>query len=156
MNSHGVGILQMMETASKYLPKLQNRNFFRQSVYGAFQRLFGLEVDGAVGPATWYALVGISDGAQAGRLNPVRIPYNTTYRAGSSGDGVRILQGLLNTVARATGFAAPVAVDGRYGAATRSLVTAFQRSIGITADGIVGRVTWDALVEAFNLVIQTA
>ncbi|MCL2000152.1 MAG: peptidoglycan-binding protein [Planctomycetes bacterium] len=37
------------------------------------------------------------------------------------------------------------AIDGRVGPQTVGAITAFQRSQGITADGIVGRVTWQHL-----------
>ncbi|RJK92456.1 peptidoglycan-binding protein [Vallicoccus soli] len=38
-----------------------------------------------------------------------------------------------------------MAVDGRYGTATRAAVVAYQRSEGLVADGWVGAATWDAL-----------
>ena len=40
----------------------------------------------------------------------------------------------------------PVAVDGDFGPRTESAVKAFQQSKGLTADGIVGPITWRALV----------
>ena len=36
-------------------------------------------------------------------------------------------------------------VDGKIGAGTKAAIVAFQRSQGLTADGVVGRKTWDAL-----------
>ncbi len=54
---------------------------------------------------------------------------------------IRTLQYLL----RHQGHAA-VAVDGIFGPVTADAVRAFQRSKGLTADGIVGNQTWPALL----------
>lgn len=55
-------------------------------------------------------------------------------KRGASGEAVRTLQRLLG-----------VAVDGRFGLNTTTLVRRFQRAHGLKADGIVGPYTWDAL-----------
>jgi peptidoglycan hydrolase-like protein with peptidoglycan-binding domain len=39
-----------------------------------------------------------------------------------------------------------VTVDGIFGPKTKSAVRAFQHAIGIVSDGIVGPLTWQALV----------
>jgi hypothetical protein len=62
---------------------------------------------------------------------------------GSAGDDVAALQELLTSLAFDPGPA-----DGQFGPATASAVSAFQRSRGITADGIVGPEAWAALDEA--------
>ena len=61
-------------------------------------------------------------------------------RRGSDGQPVRSLQYLL----RARGHT--VAVDGAFGAGTDRAVRAFQRSRGLTVDGVVGPATWRALL----------
>lgn len=38
-----------------------------------------------------------------------------------------------------------ISVDGRYGPATRQIVTSFQRKAGIRVDGACGKQTWDAI-----------
>ena len=60
--------------------------------------------------------------------------------SGANGHPVKTLQYLL----RERGHA--VAVDGVFGPNTGSAVTAFQASRGLAADGIVGPLTWPALV----------
>ncbi|WP_158965075.1 peptidoglycan-binding protein [Chachezhania sediminis] len=63
----------------------------------------------------------------------------SVLRRGSFGAEVERLQ----TALREAGW--PLAVDGDFGAATELAVLQLQTSNGLTADGIVGRVTWDAL-----------
>ncbi|MBD2505646.1 peptidoglycan-binding domain-containing protein [Anabaena azotica] len=60
-------------------------------------------------------------------------------RQGDSGAAVSELQRLLN----AKGV--KVSVDAIFGASTQKAVIQFQRSNGLTADGIVGAKTWAAL-----------
>jgi peptidoglycan hydrolase-like protein with peptidoglycan-binding domain len=50
------------------------------------------------------------------------------------------VQGLLG----GNGF--PVAIDGSYGAVTRSAVMAFQHVKGLAADGVTGPATWAKLL----------
>lgn len=63
-----------------------------------------------------------------------------TYRQGSSGEQVRIIQDKLKRWGYYDG-----AVDGIFGSATAKAVRYFQRSNGLTADGIVGKQTLAAL-----------
>ena len=66
-----------------------------------------------------------------------------TLKKGSKGQAVKDLQEALNTL----GFDAGK-VDGVFGPATERAVKKFQSSVGIDADGIVGRVTWLNIDEA--------
>jgi len=61
-------------------------------------------------------------------------------RKGDQEHPVKTLQHLL----RARGHS--VAVDGNFGPATDAAVRAFQQQKGLTVDGVVGPVTWKALV----------
>jgi GH25 family lysozyme M1 (1,4-beta-N-acetylmuramidase) len=87
----------------------------------AFQSAHGLTADGIVGPDTWQALV-------------------VTVQTGDSGPAVLAAQ----TDLAAHGAAVPT--DGRFTDATRAAVVAFQTSSHLTADGVVGPDTWQALV----------
>lgn len=99
-------------------------------VVRAFQQASGLAADGTVGPATWGAL-----------LTGFAVP--PTLGDGSRGDVVRRLQQVLDDARASFGIAhPPIAVDGSYGPATAGLVTAYQRTDSLTADGIVGPQTW--------------
>lgn len=63
-----------------------------------------------------------------------------TLRVGSTGASVTQLQTLLKNA----GFD-PGPIDGIFGSRTQSAVIAFQRSKGLTPDGVVGVLTWTAL-----------
>lgn len=91
----------------------------------AKQKSVGLPADGIVGPKTWTAVV--AAGSQ------------TTVKQGSSGATVTRLQSAL----RARGHS--LSADGVFGAKTKAAVIAYQKSVGLTADGIVGKNTWTAL-----------
>ncbi len=66
-----------------------------------------------------------------------------TLKKGSKAQEVKDLQEALKTL----GFS-PGKVDGIFGAATERAVKAFQSSVGIDADGIVGPITWLNIDEA--------
>ncbi len=61
-------------------------------------------------------------------------------RRGDNGSCVTELQKRLNT------RGARLVTDGRYGGGTYAALTAYQRSRGLTPDGIAGRATWSALL----------
>lgn len=58
---------------------------------------------------------------------------------GDSGSGVKQIQ----TALAAHGY--QVAADGNFGAQTEQAVKAFQQKNGLTADGVVGPLTWAKL-----------
>lgn len=73
---------------------------------------------------------------------PCRVPgMNEIVRRGDCGDTVTFIQERLTLL----GF--PAAADGQFGAGTETAVKNFQSSRGLVADGIVGPLTWDKLVE---------
>jgi peptidoglycan hydrolase-like protein with peptidoglycan-binding domain len=67
-----------------------------------------------------------------------------TIQEGSSGADVTLLQQRLTALGHYSG-----AVDGSFGAGTKTAVVAFQTAEGISpADGVVGPTTWQALATA--------
>jgi len=124
-----------------------------QQAVREFQRIFNLTPDGIVGKATWYRLVYLYVGvtrlgelvSQGQAFGRVGFQYPGLLREGSSGEGVRTLQYMLAVLAEFNSILAPVGVDGAFGPATTRAVQAFQRSVGLPADGLVGEQTWDAL-----------
>ncbi|MGG1397326.1 peptidoglycan-binding protein [Bacillus salipaludis] len=101
-----------------------------------FQKYKALMIDGIVGPATWGAL-------ENGNTPPPPPPAQTfhlTVQLGSQGSDVKYLQTKLNGL----GFSAGT-VDGVFDKVTLTAVKNFQKSKGLSVDGIVGPVTWSAL-----------
>lgn len=92
----------------------------------AFQNDHGLHDDGRLNAETWESL---------------RQQAFGEYGPGSTGDAVKATQFLLNAK-----FYAHIPVDGQYGPNTAGNVTGAQEHFDIAADGIVGPVTWRALV----------
>ena len=81
----------------------------------------GLAVTGVVDDTTWASLL-------------------PTLSQGSDSDGVKVLQRMLNYWGYET------VVDGDFGPQTDAAVRAFQMWRGIPVDGLVGPVTWSALL----------
>lgn len=69
-------------------------------------------------------------------------------RRGSTGEQVATMQRLLNELRIAKyPSLTPLRVDGIYGGDTEMCVTQYQILKGLTADGVIGPVTWNAIVE---------
>ena len=110
-----------------------------------FQQKQNLTADGVVGQTTWNALYAAWVDAQSD-LGGTAWP-GTALRRGDTGMEVRLVQFWLRLAADNYSALRTVTVDGSYGAATVSAVTAFQSLFGLTADGVVGRSTWNKLKE---------
>lgn len=118
----------------------------------AFQRQFGLTVDGIVGVLTWNKLFEVSalidTGEEAGEEMP---PYpGTLLRNGSRGNAVRLMQERLKSISIYYPVIPDITADGIFGPATQAAVIAFQQMMGITADGIIGQQTWELIDTVYN------
>jgi peptidoglycan hydrolase-like protein with peptidoglycan-binding domain len=92
-----------------------------------FQTADQIQVDGIVGPQTWGALV-------------------IVVSSGSTGDAVRGVQQEFRFRDLSGEPGRELAVDGVFGPRTTAAVRGFQQALGLTVDGIVGPLTWRALV----------
>jgi peptidoglycan hydrolase-like protein with peptidoglycan-binding domain len=123
--NRGVDVL-----AAQYLLQAHNISLAADGIFGSgtaaavrsFQASRGLAQDGVIGPQTWGALV-------------------LTVRQGSTGPAVRAVQVQLNKKRRLG-----LAVDGIFGSGTAAAVRSFQSHAGISADGVVGPITWRNLI----------
>jgi peptidoglycan hydrolase-like protein with peptidoglycan-binding domain len=98
----------------------------------AFQQERSMSVDGIVGPLTWGALI-------------------VTVRRGSTGDAVRGVQEEFQFRNLSGDPSLGLTVDGIFGAKTEAAVRGFQQALrtdvpSVVVDGVVGPVTWQALV----------
>ena len=115
----------------------------------AFQRKYGLTVDGVVGRTTWTEVYDQFRSIQSDNGTPNAYP-GTALREGSSGQNVRLVQFWLKIARTVYTSLANVTVDGKFGAGTAAAVQRFQRYFGLTSDGVVGRITWNKLYEVYN------
>lgn len=124
----------------------------------AFQRDSGLTADGLAGTQTLNVLYqkassnasnssassnASNNSASAGTSSIMSNPANLfteTLRQGATGNAVTAAQQKLKTLGYYT-----LSVDGKYGAGSIAAVRSFQQNNGLTADGLLGRVTWNAL-----------
>lgn len=123
-----------------------------------FQNIFGLTPDGIVGKSTWYKLSSLYTAvtrlaelnSEGTNLGIGTVPPAALLREGSRGQDVITLQYLLSIISEYyPGIPSP-AQDGIFGPGTREAVTAFQRRMGLSPDGIVGPATWDALYRTYQ------
>ena len=121
-----------------------------------FQEVFGLSVDGIVGPVTWYALVRLY--VAVTRLAELRSQGQRFYANSwahdplSEGDrGIKVehLQYMLSVLSAYIPQIPPVAVDGIFGPATRNAVIAAQRRFDLPQNGRVDFNTWDEIYDQF-------
>jgi peptidoglycan hydrolase-like protein with peptidoglycan-binding domain len=98
----------------------------------AFQQHEGLAADGIVGPLTWTALIiTVQRGSKGDAVRGVQEEFQYRNLSGDPGNGLQ--------------------VDGIFGPATEAAVREFQHALhldiaSVTVDGIVGPVTWQALI----------
>ena len=124
----------------------------------AFQKIFNLNPDGVVGPATWYALVRLYTAvtsiselrSQGQRFYTIAWNKGRPLVPGDRGIQVEHLQYMLRVLAAYISQIPSVAVDGIYGSASRSAVLAAQGYFGLPQTGTVDLTTWDEIYDQFT------
>ena len=114
----------------------------------AFQRQFGLGSDGVVGPLTWNKIFEIYNGLTESPSLP-QFP-GTNLTIGSRGNDVVMMQNYLRAIAQVFPVIPTLTADGIFGTGTATSVRAFQSLFGLSADGVIGRNTWDKIVYVYN------
>ena len=124
----------------------------------AFQELYGLERTGRVDRETWDRLfeeytLSLYRGSFPAPL-PVFPMQPTDYEVSLEAQGfiVSVIQHLLDELSLLYGDGLRVtSVNGIYGEETEGAVRAAQRAFGLEVTGRVDRITWDALVDAYDM-----
>ena len=119
----------------QYLLRQRGQRIDADGIFGAktdeavraFQRSKNLTADGIVGPNTWSALV-------------------IQVKRGSQGDAVRAVQYEFIDFRDGSGNPDLRQIDGIFGPRTDAEVRGFQEALELSVDGIVGPLTWRALV----------
>lgn len=127
-----------------------------------FQNIFGLAPDGIVGKSTWYKISSLYTAvtrlaelnSEGTNLGIGTVPPASVLREGSRGQDVITLQYLLSLISEYYPDVPALAQDGIFGAGTKRSVIAFQRRMGLAADGIVGPATWNALYRTYQGIMQ--
>lgn len=127
-----------------------------ETIVKRFQKTFNLPQDGVIGKQTWYKIsyIYVSVTKLAQLTSEGESIDNGAYpgvvvQRGDRGRNVMIVQFYLNQTAVYVSSIKEVAIDGVFGAAVEESVKQFQRFFNITADGKVGKVTWDKMYETF-------
>lgn len=118
----------------------------------AFQRAYGLEVDGIVGLRTWTELYRAYRGIAQTVTFEGGVPLleALVLRRGDTGEEVRRVQEYLNVVAAVYPAIPPITADGVFGAQTEAAVRAFQRQFGLPETGEVRASTYNALADVYT------
>ena len=123
-----------------------------------FQEVFGLDVDGIVGRATWYALVRLYVAvnslaelrSQGQRFYANSWALSDPIEYGDRGIKVEHLQYMLSVLAAYIPQIPDLTVDGIFGPATRSAVIAAQQRFGLPQTGVVDYNTWDEIYDQYS------
>ena len=121
----------------------------------AFERAYGLPINGTVEQADWDRLyreyVGILESLPEGYFSSTTVPYGgRVLRLGSQGEDVRILQEYLDFIAETYTSIPRVEADGIFGVGTEAAVVAYKGIFGLDPTPIVGAIAWDSISETYR------
>lgn len=149
------------------IPKiLESDGFFSddtERAVKAFQEIVGLTSDGIVGKATWYAILFFYNAvkrlneldSEGVALSEVTQEFPEVLQPGASGNFVENLQFYINYLSDFYPAIPSVNRDGIYGPETENAVRQIQYVFGLSPDGIVGEVTWQAIYNAYLGIVST-
>lgn len=158
--------LNRISTNFPGIPKIYPQDgFFDSSTTDAvrkFQEVFGLDVDGLVGRATWNQIQFIYNAvkklytvsSEGLRITDLSTRYTDTLTEGSSGEGVLTVQYYLSYISLFVPSVIEAAFDGSYGTATANAVRSFQRTYGLPETGVVDRATWDRMEQVYYGIVS--
>ncbi len=132
------------------------------SAVAAFQRVYGLPVDGVVGPLTWESMYNAIKGIYiaTGRSSefttaPAFARYpGVPLSMGARGNAVMTLQNHINDIVPVFSQMSSVSATGNYGPNTRTVVTELQAQMNLPQNGVVDENTWDGIERMRQNVIK--
>lgn len=127
-----------------------------------FQRVFNLEADGIVGKATWYKIKEIWTGvkqlselaSEGLTLTEVEPAFPEVLQYGDEGVAVSTVQYYLAFLGYFLPELPQLDITGRFDDDTRDAVYAFQNAYGLNVDGVVGRDTWNRLLNVYDQLLR--
>jgi peptidoglycan hydrolase-like protein with peptidoglycan-binding domain len=153
--------LNRISTNYPAIPKIYPTDgFFGEGTEEAvkeFQRVFNLADDGVIGSATWYKIQFVYNAvkklftvnSEGLRFTDLPQNYPSDLRLGSTSDGVKVLQYYLEYISTFVPTVTSVAPDGVFGPQTEESVISFQKTYGLTPNGIVTRAVWNAIQNTY-------
>lgn len=149
-------IQQALNTLSSRFPAipviLQNDSFDEgtQAAVRTFQRIFQLPVNGIIDQNVWDSLFQKACEIEQGTSSNNEEPVFSHLQTGSSGNAVLSLQKRLHTISTFYSSIPAVPADGFFGEETLQAVIAFQRLLGLYADGILNLMTWNQIHQIYE------
>lgn len=124
-----------------------------------FQTQYGLTVTGSVNEETWNKIKSVYADIYASLPPNYEENYAKLYPGyiltpGAAGPDVTNLQTYLSRIAETDGNIPNVTIDGVYGNETRDAVYTFQRINNLPITGSVGPVTWNAIAQRYDDIIN--
>ncbi len=128
-----------------------------QAAVKKFQSIFNLTSDGIVGKATWNKISNIYTAvaklaeltSEGSALGIGTVPPNIVLKWGTRGIDVVTLQYMISFISEYYPTIPQLMQNGIFDNQTYQAVIAFQQMMGLSADGIVGPATWDALYDIY-------
>lgn len=140
LNARGEGVYMLQELLKEQDFVIEIDGNFGPKTERAVKNLqhqLNLKADGIVYNKTWTALINAKPGVGAQEFEVLQL--------NDRGDAVEKLQRLLN-LKKST-----IEIDGIFGKKTKTAVETFQEKHHSTANGIVGKNTWNSLIEKTEL-----
>ncbi len=144
-------VLNVINNVFLTIPELDEDGIFgtaTQTAVNDFAVLFGYPQNGSVDSSLWrkinqiYSVVLSQCIFSTGESEGARDYPQTVVSIGASGENVRYIQERINRIYTAIPYIGQLEVDGLYGSATQSSVSALQRVFGLTENGSVNESTW--------------
>lgn len=147
--------LNMISSQYPAIPVVVNDGVFgsaTESALRSFQRIFGLHIDGIIGPITWDTLFTTANKIDLGDQIIQGLPPfpGTVLRVHSTGNEVLFMQSRLKSISIYYTSIPTFRADSVYGKATQFACIAFQNLLGIPADGLIGKQTWCLINQIYD------